>query len=180
MQLCLIFPCSNLTLISIMFSCCVLCRNSWLLKNGLNLCDCTENLWVLTGSSLGFLETKWADRVASEYHPNHYHLDRGGSKTHPTAPPAASWQHTVLSCYSTSPGLINQNWRISAQSVSLQFLLDQARFDQAELSFWNGRVSVLIDQSSVMLDQFWLTRIDQAKLWQSPIGKRVSHTELQC
>ncbi len=29
-------------------------------------------------------------------HPNHFHVERGGSKTHPVGPPAASCQQTVL------------------------------------------------------------------------------------
>ncbi len=45
---------------------------------------------------MDFSETKQADRDASEYHPNHCHTDRGGSKTHPIHPPADSYQHTVL------------------------------------------------------------------------------------
>ncbi len=39
---------------------------------------------------------KRGDRDASENHPNHSHVERGGSKTHPAGPPAASCQHTVL------------------------------------------------------------------------------------
>ncbi len=45
---------------------------------------------------MNFLETKRAHRDASEYHPNHSHMERGGSKTHPIGPPAASCQHPVL------------------------------------------------------------------------------------
>ena len=37
-----------------------------------------------------------ADRDASEYHPNHCHMDRGGSNTHPIHAPADSCQHPVL------------------------------------------------------------------------------------
>ena len=39
---------------------------------------------------------KQGDRDASEYHHNHSHVVRGGSKLHPVGPPAASCQHTVL------------------------------------------------------------------------------------
>ena len=45
---------------------------------------------------MDFSETKQADRDASEYHLNHCHTDRGGSKTHPIHWPADSCQHTVL------------------------------------------------------------------------------------
>ena len=40
--------------------------------------------------------TKRGYRDASEYHPNHFHVERGGSKMHPVSPPAASCQHPVL------------------------------------------------------------------------------------
>ncbi len=43
-----------------------------------------------------FSGTERGDRDASEYHPNHFHVEREGSKTHPVGPPAASYQHTVL------------------------------------------------------------------------------------
>ncbi len=45
---------------------------------------------------MDFSETKQADQDDSEYHPNHCHTDRGGSKTHPIHPPADSYQHTVF------------------------------------------------------------------------------------
>ena len=48
---------------------------------------------------MSFSETKQGDRDASEYHPNHSHVDRGGSKTHPVSPPVASCQHTVLRAF---------------------------------------------------------------------------------
>ena len=47
-----------------------------------------------------FKQHEQADRVASEYHPNHYHMERGGSKTHPIHRPVPSCQHTVLSLIS--------------------------------------------------------------------------------
>ena len=46
--------------------------------------------------SFSFSETKQGDRDASEYHPNHSHVDRGGSKTQPVGPQAAFCQHTLL------------------------------------------------------------------------------------
>ena len=52
---------------------------------------------VLTlGNHMNFFETKRAHRVASEYHPNHSHMERGDSKTNPVGLPAASCQHPVL------------------------------------------------------------------------------------
>ncbi len=46
---------------------------------------------------MGFpVSTKPAHMDASEYHPDHSHVERGGSRTHPLGPPAASCQHTVL------------------------------------------------------------------------------------
>ena len=45
---------------------------------------------------MSFSGTKQGDRDASEYPPNHFHVERGGSKTHPVGPPAASYQHAVL------------------------------------------------------------------------------------
>ena len=66
-----------------------LCSNQLFLlqQNGSNLCDTIE---------MNFSESKPAQRDASEYHPNHPHMERVGSKTHPVGPPAASWQHPVL------------------------------------------------------------------------------------
>ncbi len=75
-----------LILVSIMYSCSVLWRNSWLLQNGPNLCDTTEHLWVLTENHINFSESKPAHRDGSEYHPDHSHIKRGGSKTHPRRP----------------------------------------------------------------------------------------------
>ena len=44
-----------------------------------------------------FLKTsKQEDSDASEYHPNHCHMERGGSETHPKRPSAPSSQHPVL------------------------------------------------------------------------------------
>ncbi len=68
-----------------------------LLQSGFNMCDTTENLWVLTGNPMGFLETERAYRNASEYHLNHCHMEKGRSKTHPRPLPAALFQHIVLS-----------------------------------------------------------------------------------
>ncbi len=95
-QICFVFLWSNLTLVLIMDSHCVLCRNSWLLKSWANLCDSTENLWVLTRNPMDFSQTKQADRDASEYYPDHCHTERGGSKTHLIHSPADSCQHPVL------------------------------------------------------------------------------------
>ncbi len=55
---------------------------------------------------MDFSETKQADRDASEYHPNHCHMDRGGSNTHPIHAPADSCQHPVLNYYIASSGLV--------------------------------------------------------------------------
>ncbi len=47
--------------------------------------DSKENLWVLAGNPMDLLETKPADQDASEYYPNHWDMEKGGSKTHPVA-----------------------------------------------------------------------------------------------
>ena len=52
-----------------------------------------EPKWLPPGAvldPLDFLETKPADQGASEYYPNHCHMERAGSKTHPVA---AQWLH---------------------------------------------------------------------------------------
>ncbi len=59
--------------------------------------------WVLDASFsmwqwLWWYSEVWGDRDASEYHPDHFHVERQGSNTHPVGPPAASCQHAVLSC----------------------------------------------------------------------------------
>ncbi len=61
------------------------------------MCDATENFWVLTGNPMGILETKRTDSNASEYHLNHCHMEKGGSKYQPRPLPAALFQHIVLS-----------------------------------------------------------------------------------
>ena len=62
----------------------------WVLK------DTTENLWVLTGNPLDILETKRADRNASEYHLIYCHMEKGRSNTHPRPLLAALFLHRVL------------------------------------------------------------------------------------
>ena len=73
----------------------------WLLQSGVNVCGTTENLWMLTGNPMGFLETKRVDSNASEYHLNHCHMEKGESKTQPRPLPAALFQHIVLRWFFT-------------------------------------------------------------------------------
>ena len=74
-----------------MYSCCVLYRNSLLLRSGVNICDTTEKFSILTGNPWLILETKRAERNASEHHLNHGHMGRWGK-----TPPMVLFQSIVL------------------------------------------------------------------------------------
>ncbi len=60
---------------------------------------------------MSFSGTKRGDRDASEYHANHFHVERGGSKMHPVSRPAASCQHAVLSFNNCPTSLSSSTYR---------------------------------------------------------------------
>ena len=48
-----------------------------------SICVTLQKTLSLTENPMDFFEIKRADRNASEYHVIHYHMEKGGSKTHP-------------------------------------------------------------------------------------------------